>query len=140
MAKIFTIGYGGRKPEEFVRLLTVHGIRTLVDVRLRPHRASMGIYVKAKTPDKGIEKLLRPSGIAYISLTGLGNPFLDQDNWAERFRIFIEEKGDELITPLRNVEPPFCLMCAEKKPQDCHRLHIAEYLEKNGWGTVVHIV
>jgi len=63
--KVFTIGYGGRLKEDFLVLLKANGVRTVVDIRLRPDRASMGIWVRAKTPDKGIEKWLSDEGIGY---------------------------------------------------------------------------
>ena len=34
--KIFTVGYGGRKPAEFVALLKAKGVAAVVNVRLRP--------------------------------------------------------------------------------------------------------
>ncbi len=71
-AKFYTIGYGGRLPEELASLLVAHGIRSVADVRIRPDRASMGAFVKARTADKGIEKLLSERGIAYRSIPRAG--------------------------------------------------------------------
>ena len=79
--KVFTIGYGGRGKEDFLSLLKANAVRTVVDVRLRPDRASMGLWVKAKTADKGIERWLAAAGIGHRSLVELGNLFVDDADW-----------------------------------------------------------
>jgi len=130
--KVYTIGYGGRKPQEFLGLLTEKGIRAVVDVRLRPDRSSMGVYVKAKDADKGIEALLAGSGIAYYSFIELGNVFRDLDDWQQRYQQLMDQAGDLLMGRLLEVAEPFCLMCAEKRADQCHRRLIADSLVKNG--------
>jgi uncharacterized protein (DUF488 family) len=130
--KLFTIGYGGRMPDELISRLTAAGVRTVADVRLRPDRASMGVYVKAKTPDKGIERLFTAAGIGYRSLPELGNVFLEYEDWRERYATFIRCAGHLLVSRLNGLEPPVCLLCAERRVAECHRLIIAEFLAARG--------
>jgi uncharacterized protein (DUF488 family) len=138
-AKFYTIGYGGRLPNDFASLLVAHGVRAVADVRIRPDRASMGAYVKASTPDKGIEKLLSDVGILYRSFLALGNMFKDLDDWRPPYRALFDRAGDLLVDGLEDMPVPFCLMCAEKRVSDCHRLVIAEFLvATKGW-TVEHL-
>ncbi len=135
----FTIGYGGRKPDDFAKLLVDSGVKTLIDVRLRPDRASMGAYAKAKEPEKGIAGLLARSGVGYVSLPELGNLFLDYDDWEERYERFLALAAPVLFDRLEGIAGPVCLMCAEKRVCECHRRHIAAHLEKaKGW-TFTHI-
>jgi uncharacterized protein (DUF488 family) len=136
--QLYTIGYGGRTPDELVTALKEHSIRAVVDVRLRPDRCSMGAYVKAKDPDKGIEGLLRRAGIQYFSFVELGNLFLDFDDWQVRYQRLMERAGDLLTERLLQVPQPFCLMCAEKAADRCHRAIIAGYLARQGF-EVEHI-
>jgi len=136
--KLYTIGYGGRKPEEFLNLLKQKDVKAIVDVRLRPDRASMGSYVRAKSPDKGIQKLLGTVGIEYLSLVELGNVFLEYADWKERYQKLLEKAGDLLTRRLVTTSSPFCIMCAEKSPAQCHRSLIAEYLVRKGY-EVEHI-
>ena len=124
----FTIGYGGRRPEEFVQLLREAGVRTVADVRLRPDRSSMGSYKYTGKPDTGIEKLLADAGIGYNSLPELGNVFLGFDDSLPRYTAFFVRVADLLVPRLLDLPQPFCLLCAEKKLADCHRKPIADYL------------
>jgi uncharacterized protein (DUF488 family) len=135
----FTIGYGGRRPEDFVGLLAGQGVRAVADVRIRPDRASMGAYVRARSPDKGIEKLLGDRGIAYRAILELGNLFRDLDDWQGPYRSLFERAGDLLVGRLAGLPEPFCLMCAEKRVAECHRLIIAEFLVANRGWAVEHI-
>ncbi len=137
--KFYTIGYGGRVPAEFVSLLALHGIGSVADVRIHPDRASMGAYVKARSADKGIEKLLGDRRIAYRSILELGNLFRDFEDWRPSYRALFDRAGDLLVGRLDDMPRPFCLMCAEKRVAECHRLVIAEFLvAKKGW-SVEHI-
>jgi uncharacterized protein (DUF488 family) len=137
--KFYTIGYGGRAPEELAGLLVSHGIRSVADVRIRPDRASMGAYVKARTPAKGIEKLLSDRGIAYRSILELGNLFRDLDDWRPSYRALVERVGEFLVGRLAELPEPFCLLCAEKRVAECHRLIIADFLVTAKSWTVEHI-
>lgn len=135
----YTIGYGGRAPDEFAGLLVARGIRSVADVRIRPESASMGAYVKARTADKGIQKLLGQRRIAYHSILELGNLFRDLDDWRPSYRALLERAGDLLVARLEGLPEPFCLLCAEKRVADCHRLAIADFLvATRGW-TAEHI-
>jgi uncharacterized protein (DUF488 family) len=135
----YTIGYGGRRPDEFVGLLSSHGVAAVVDVRIRPDRASMGSYARARSSDKGIEKLLGDRGIAYHAILELGNLFRDRDDWQSTYRTFFGRAGDLLVGRLDALPRPFCLMCAEKRVAECHRLVIADFLvATRGW-SVEHI-
>lgn len=135
----FTIGYGGRVPDEFAKLLAGYGVKTVVDVRLRPDKSAMGSYSKAKDADKGISGLLARAGIGYVSLPELGNMFMEYDDWPARYEKFLDTAGPLLFDRLAPVIGPVCLLCAEKKISECHRRHVAEYLERaKGW-TFTHI-
>ena len=137
--RLYTIGYGGRGPAELTDLLARNGVRQVVDVRLRPEKASMGCWTKAKTTDKGIERVLSKVGIGYRSLIELGNPFLGHDDWSERYQRLIAAAGELLVESLRDVPQPFCLLCAEKRAAECHRRHIADYLHATQGFEVIHL-
>jgi uncharacterized protein (DUF488 family) len=137
--KFYTIGYGGRDPKDFLEILSAKGIKTIVDVRLRPDKARLGTWVKAKTPDKGIERLLAGAEIGYVSLIELGNFFLEYYDWEVRYKTLLDQAGDLLVERLTGVSQPFSLLCAEKRVAECHRRLIAEYLVEKKGAKVEHI-
>lgn len=136
--KVYTIGYGGRKPDELVGLLQSKGIKTIVDVRLRPDRSSMGSYAKAKDSEHGIQKLFCNAGIEYLSFIELGKIFMDFEDWESRYTILIYQSEDILLQRLLKVAGPVCLLCAEKQASRCHRRIITDYLARKGY-EVEHI-
>ena len=131
--KIYTIGYGGRSASEFIDLLKKAKVTTLVDVRLNPERAFMGIYAKGKDPHKGIQGLLEREGIHYIWVSELGNPFKDDKDWKPKYQLHLEQKGVSLCSRLYELKSPFCLLCAEKYASTCHRKVISDYLADKGY-------
>lgn len=131
--KIYTIGYGGRKPSEFVDLLKKADVTTVVDVRLNPERAFLAIYAKGKDPSKGIQSLLERAGIQYVCVPELGNPSKDDKDWKPKYQLHLEEKGDMLCLKLYEFKMPFCLLCAEKGASFCHRKVISDYLANRGY-------
>ena len=131
--KAFTIGYGGITPVELLATLERHSVRSIVDIRIWPMRASMGSYVLARDPAKGIQGLLARAGIGYHSILELGNPYKDLSTWKDRYRRLVHSAGEVLVERLLDVPAPLCLLCAEKNPDECHRLILAEFLAKSGW-------
>jgi uncharacterized protein (DUF488 family) len=137
--KLYTIGYGGKSPQEFLDALKEKDIKVVVDVRLRPDRSSMGVYKKANSENKGIQRLLADASIEYVSLMELGNVFLDYQDWRERYHRLLESAGELLTSRLTGIPEPFCLLCAEKRVTECHRLKIADYLVRTRGAEVEHL-
>jgi uncharacterized protein (DUF488 family) len=137
--KIYTIGYGGRDTKDFQDALLEKGVRSIADVRLRPDRASMGVYTKTRTSDKGIQKILADVGIGYASIIELGNIFYNSENWQRPYRQLINKTGYLLTDRLYDIEWPSALLCAERDVNRCHRKVIADFLIEQGF-EVEHIL
>jgi len=135
---LFTIGYGGRDPGQFVEALKDNGVKTVVDVRLRPDRAFLGVFARVGSSDNGIEKLLSSAGIGYLSIPELGNPYREEEDWREPYKRLLSERRELLVERLEGLAEPICLLCAERDPARCHRSIIADHLTEQGW-TVTHI-
>jgi len=127
---IYTIGYGNRKFEDFIRLLKDLGIEVVADVRAFP---------RSKWPEFTGESLrlsLPGEGIKYVHLEKLGGYRRGGYEAYTRTREFKEGLGElmKLAQKKKTV-----IMCRENYPSGCHRRFIARELKKLGW-EVIHLV
>jgi uncharacterized protein (DUF488 family) len=140
MTTLYTIGYGGRHPQDFVTLLTQANIGLVCDVRAEPRRAYRGIYTF--NPEKGsgpLPRLLAQVGIAYDWFPELGNPDR-QDPEIRAFQQLMIQEAESRLQRLRACVQVMraCLLCAEQDAQRCHRRIITAYLTAYGY-SVQHL-
>jgi uncharacterized protein (DUF488 family) len=143
---LWTIGHSTKPIDEFLALLTSHGITRLVDVRTVPrsrHNPQFEIHTLAKH--------LTEAGFTYVhqpDLGGLRKPRKDSVNagWKNMsFRGYADHMQTEAFrTALQALmvssrTTPSAIMCAEAVPWRCHRSLIADALTIRGW-TVRHIM
>ena len=129
MPKIFTIGYGNRKFDDFVELLKRFGIELVIDVRRFP-TSKWSEFVK-----ESLQRTLPIRGIGYVHLRALGG--YRGGYGAYTLTPEFKQGLKELMRLAR--EKPAVIMCVESSPSACHRRFIAKELKKRKW-KVVHIV
>ena len=137
---IFTIGHSTHSIEEFIALLTSHGIRHLVDVRSIPKSRHVPQF-----NSEALAASLNSASIAYTHIKDLGGRRHSRKNsintgWRNTsFRGYADymatpqfaEGLNALIEIARAT--PTAIMCAEAVPWRCHRSLIADALILKGW-------
>jgi uncharacterized protein (DUF488 family) len=143
---LWTIGHSTKPIDEFMALLTSHGVTCLVDVRTIP-RSRHNPQYNSHT----LAKHLKASHLGYVhvaELGGLRKPKNTSVNAGWRnpsFRGYADYMQTEafstaletLMEAGRNAAT--AIMCAEAVPWRCHRSLIADALTIRGW-TVRHIM
>ena len=133
MNEIFTIGYGGRDMDEFLRLLDRYRIDTLVDVRSQPYSKFSPDFSKAN-----LIHALRRSGIKYAFMgDALGGRQADRSCYRyspQRKKAVLDHKLCETKAPYRQAIAQLrlrlhdgsriALMCSELEPRECHRGYV----------------
>jgi uncharacterized protein (DUF488 family) len=142
---VYVIGHSTRPIEKFLRILQVHSVTTLVDIRTVP-KSKHNPQFNADALTDSLER----AGMKYVHLKDLGGlrrPLKDSVNTGWRnlsFRGFADymetdefEAGlDRLIELGRNEN--VAIMCAEGNPFRCHRSLVADALTVRGI-SAVHI-
>ncbi len=141
---IFTIGYEGASVDGFIATLRDAGVALVLDIRAVPASRKKGF---SKTP---LAQHLSDAGIGYRHLRGLGTPKQgreaaragDHESFERIFRRQLEEP--EALLDLSEAltlaaAQPVCLLCLERDPEQCHRLIVAERMERESRQPIRHL-
>jgi len=144
--QLFTIGFAETSAEVFFTLLRESGTRRVLDVRLNNTSQLAGF-----TKKDDLRFFLREvCGIDYVHAPQLAptqdilNAFKkNKGSWS----VYEHEFNNLMVK--RSIEKTLskdavnlgCMLCSEKRPQQCHRRLVAEYLQRQ-WGdvTIKHLV
>jgi uncharacterized protein (DUF488 family) len=144
---VHTIGHSTRSADEFVALLSAHGVGMLADIRTVPKSRRVPHFNIDALP-----RVLEASGIGYQhmkDLGGLRKPKGDSPNsgWRnDSFRGYADYMQtpefaralDELVAVA--AAQPTAIMCAEAVPWRCHRSMVADALAVLKGARVLHIM
>ena len=129
MTKIFTIGFSGKKPDDFLDILNAAKINCVWDIRL--WRASA--YVPFYSGDSlasvlGARYEYHPEFAPTTEiLTGYKNGTISWADYEKMYRELLAARR-----PTVGAEPAtfdrICLLCTEKSAVQCHRRLAAEYI------------
>ena len=142
---LFTAGYQGHNIETFLDLLMAHGVEHVIDVRQLPF---------SRKPDFSKKRLtthLAGAGIGYTHIVALGTPKPLRDELRREhdlpaffaaMRAIVDARPEALRQALEIARArPAALLCFEANHEECHRLVVAEAIERVAEGrcVVVHL-
>ena len=132
---LYTIGYGGRGPQELAGMLQSAGVKTLADIRSRPSSRIPGFSKSS------LAQWLSVESIEYVHLWTLGAANWQDSSTAARSDLLNDEPaGLEALAAIL-AEGSAAIMCAEKLYTSCHREYVAERMKESVAGLeVIHLV
>ncbi len=147
---LYTIGHSNHTIKVFTRLLTNVGIQTLIDIRAHPSSKHNPQFNEAALR-YAIESHGESAGIIYHmagrQLGGKRPANADSQHIAlnaglRGFADYMQtDHFEQAVVQLVNLasKAPAVIMCAEAKPENCHRILISDYLLLQGH-TVIHLL
>ena len=141
---LYTIGYSGFKIEDFLSVIRSHNISALIDVRSNPYSAHFPEFNKER-----LESHLYKNSIQYRNYSKefgaqqMNRAYYSPEGFLDFERFVKSESFREGYTKLLNgmkQDFTFALMCAEKKPIDCHRAIMISRVFHEAGHNVVHLL
>lgn len=145
--ELFTIGFTRKSAQRFFELLRSSGAQRIVDVRLNNVSQLAGF---AKRDDlRYFAQAICQIDYVHVPELAPTQDILDAfkkhgGDWDEYARLFLELMEERRIE--ETVAPELlhrgCLLCSEDKPDNCHRLLVAQYLQQK-WDrnmSITHLV
>jgi uncharacterized protein (DUF488 family) len=124
MKTIYTIGHSTHTTEEFIRLLNLHAITAVGDVRSSPYSRFNPQFNR-----ETLQKELKACKIAYVYLGDCLGPRSDDPacyiNGKAEYNLIAEtDQFAQGISRLKKgmIDHTIALMCSEKDPVSCHRM------------------
>ncbi|MFT4269194.1 MAG: DUF488 domain-containing protein [Xenophilus sp.] len=140
---VFTIGYEGLDIDDFMSLLSEHGIETVVDIRELPLSRKPGFSKKA------LANVLNLSGLEYVHIVELGCPRPVRDGYradgdwkryTAGFLKYLKTQKDAIAELADLVQSSTCaLLCYEADFNFCHRSMVADAVSKQCGADIEHI-
>ena len=129
--EIYTVGYENATIDDFIATLKTVGIERVIDVREYPLSRKKGFSKNT------LHALLEANDIEYVHLKGLGDPKDGREaaragDYKKFFQIFskhmktAQAQSDLKIAIELAQAKVSCLLCYERKPEECHRTIVAE--------------
>lgn len=132
--EILTIGYEGRKIDDFVDCLKKSNISRLIDVREIPLSRKKGFSKTA------LRERLECENIEYVHLKALGSPSLIRNKLKSDldYNYFFKAYLEYLSQNMEVVKEVYeylsdginCFMCFERSPEKCHRSAVANKIKE----------
>lgn len=136
MANILGIGYEGQTLDAFISKMRLHGVETVVDVRLNAISRKRGFSKTA------LSDALRAAGIEYVHMPELGNHRDNRSGYAttdtaeahqarDRFRdVLTSDRAASALEELASLArgQTIALFCFEADEEHCHRQQVREAL------------
>lgn len=132
--EILTIGYEGRKIDDFVDCLKKSNISRLIDVREIPLSRKKGFSKTA------LRERLECENIKYVHLKALGSPSLIRNKLKSDldYNYFFKAYLEYLSQNMEVVKEVYeylsdginCFMCFERSPEKCHRSAVANKIKE----------
>lgn len=144
--EVLTIGHSTRGLEELVRVLSHHGVELLVDVRRFPRSRRHPHFNRER-----LEETLPAAGIDYAWREALGGrrsfrKETEHTAWRVKgFAAYADHMGSrEFVAAMEALletarERRTAVMCAEVRPERCHRRLVSDWLTVRGV-EVVHLI